>query len=60
MTLALRDLAKKGKSPVEYGAFAIALGLLKDQSSSTILVEKLDKMGTGQEEVRGNICEGSA
>lgn len=58
VTLALRDLAKKGKSPVEYGAFAIALGLLKDQSSSTILVEKLDKMGTGQEEVRGNICVG--
>lgn len=56
--VALRQVAEKGKSPVEYGAFAIALGLVGDQGAADTLLEKLDAMGTGQEEVRGNICVG--
>ncbi len=56
--ISLRQVAKKGKSPVEYGAFAIALGLVGDQGAADTLLEKLDAMGSGQEEVRGNICVG--
>ena len=55
---ALRQGAKKYDSPVEAGAYAIGLGLIGDQNASDILLKRLDEMGTGQEEVRGNFCVG--
>ena len=58
VSTALRDLAKNRKSPVEYGAFAIALGLIGEQRAADTLLERLDAIGSGQEEVRGNICVG--
>ncbi|MEL6712699.1 MAG: HEAT repeat domain-containing protein [Planctomycetota bacterium] len=55
---AIREKFSRKKSPVERGAYAVALGLIKDGSSEELLLDALEKIGSGQDEVRGHICVG--
>lgn len=58
VVLAVRNEAKKEKSPALIGGYAIALGLLKDSESAEKLLEMLDKKEFSTDEARGNIAVG--
>jgi len=55
---ALQDKFEDKVSPFESGAYAIALGLIKDTSAEELLLERLEKIGSGQDQTRGYICVG--
>ncbi len=44
LSIALRSELKQAKSPEDVGAFAVALGILGDEKSSSILLDKLDRL----------------
>ena len=56
MTSELRAELAGAKNPSEVGAYAIAAGILQDEDSIPILIEKLRK--SGDDEARGYICVG--
>jgi len=53
---ALRSSFKKEGSPADAGAYAVAVGICKDQESKSILLEKLDKFT--DDEARGHMTIG--
>lgn len=58
LAIALRRAAKEDTSVVDYGAYAIGLGLLDDDGSAAMLLERLVELGEGQDDVRSHICIG--
>ncbi|MGB0333268.1 MAG: hypothetical protein ACPGPE_15770, partial [Planctomycetota bacterium] len=54
---AVRDAARKGDRPAEAGAYAVALGLMKDTASEDLLLERLDYFN-GNDDTRGYIAVG--
>ena len=54
VALALRNVMLGAKSPREVGAYAIALGVMQDTESASILVQKLED--TSDDRARGHIC----
>ena len=52
---ALRNQAEDCKNPQQAGAYALALGLFRDQDSVSMLVEKMEYFA-GNEETRGQIA----
>lgn len=55
VVLAVRNEARKEKSPALIGGYAIALGLLKDIESQEMLLGFLDRREFSTDEARGNI-----
>jgi len=53
---AVRDAARKGDRPAEAGAYAVALGLMKDTVSEDLLLERLEYFS--QDDTRGYIAVG--
>lgn len=53
----LRNALKEAKSPVEVGAYAIAVGLIKDQEAKDVLQEKLASIS--DDEARGYVAVGA-
>ncbi len=51
LSVRLREQLKRAKSPLDVGAFCIATGILRDQESTGIVLEKLDRIS--DEEARG-------
>jgi HEAT repeat protein len=54
---AVRDAARKGDRPAEAGAYAVALGLMKDTISEDLLLKRLDYFN-GNDDTRGYIAVG--
>ena len=54
----LRLKFTRSKSSFDRGAYAIALGLIEDLNSAPVLMQTLEKLGTGQDDVRGYILRG--
>jgi HEAT repeat protein len=54
----LRDMFTKDKTPQTVGAYALALGLVKDQDSRDLLLQRFTREFAGSDETRGYIAVG--